>query len=103
MASRERSKEGKDEFFPFGGAPVTVVSFSDTELELARQLTEPSALTCRKPGRRRRARTSGSWISSAFEDEAALAKTVLLEEAKRASRLGGDFYLADPRLCRTRH
>jgi hypothetical protein len=95
VASRERSKEGKAEFFPFGGAPVTVVSFSDTELELARQLTEPLSIDVSKARKKAKGKDERELDLFAFEDEAALAKTVLLEEAKRAARLGGDFYLAD--------
>jgi hypothetical protein len=95
IAPSERSKEGKGELLPFGGGPVAVVSFSDTELELARQLTEPLGIDVSKARKKTKGKDERELDLFAFEDEAALAETVLSEEGKRASRLGGDFYLAD--------
>jgi hypothetical protein len=95
VAPSASSKGGQGELLPFGGAPVAVVSFSDTELELARQLTEPLGIDVSKARKKVKGKDERQPDLFAFEDEAALARTVLSEEEKRASRLGGDFYLAD--------
>jgi hypothetical protein len=95
VAPSASSKGGQGELLPFGGAPVAVVSFSDTELELARQLTEPLGIDVSKVRKKAKGRDERQPDLFAFEDEEAFARTVLSEEEKRASRLGGDFYLAD--------
>src|SRR5262249_36082668 len=86
-APSEGSKDGKGEFLPFGGGPFVVVSFSDTELELARQLTEPLGIDVSKARKKAKGKDERQPDLFAFEDEMALARTVLSEEEKRASRL----------------
>ena len=71
------------------------MSFSDNELELARQFTEPLGIDVSKARKKAKGKDGRQPEPFAFEDEMALTKTVLSEEEKRASRLGGDFYLAD--------
>ena len=94
-APPEGSKDVKGELLPFGVAPVAVVSFSDTELELARQLTEPLGIDVSKAREEgKRVRTSGNRISSLSRTRRPLPRR-FSRKRRRASRLGGDFYLAD--------
>ena len=89
------SKDGKGEHLPFGDGPVAIVSFSDNELALARQFTEPLGIDVSKARKKAKGKDGRQPEPCAFEDEMALTKTVLSAEEKRASRLGGDFDLAD--------
>ena len=57
-----------------------MVSFSDTELELARQLTEPLGIDVSKARKKAKGKDERQPDLFAFEDEAALAETVLSEE-----------------------
>ena len=78
------------------------MSFSDNELELARQFTEPLGIDVSKARKKARARTRRQPEPFAFEDEMALTKTVLSEEEKRASRWWR-LLSCRPRLCRACH
>ena len=88
-------KDEKGNLIPFGSSAVRTAAFTDTELELARRLTEPLGIDVSRAKRQARGQDTRTGDLFIFEDESALATTVLSEEQKRQDRLGGDFYLAD--------
>ena len=71
------SKDGKGEHLPFGGGPVAIVSFSDNELALARQFTEPLSIDVSKARKKAKGKDGRQPEPCAFEDEIALTKAVL--------------------------
>ena len=103
VASRERSKEGKDEFFPFGGAPVTVVSFSDTELELARQLTEPLSIDVSKARKKAKGKDERELDLLRFRGRSGSCQDSALGRGEARLTPGWRLLPRRPRLCRTRH
>ena len=78
----------------FGGE-VGPVSFSDSELELARMFNDALGVDVSKAKAKSKGADQRQPDLFAFGDEKTVARIVLEEEGKRESRLGGDFYLAD--------
>ncbi|HXV83410.1 MAG TPA: hypothetical protein VEG60_26415, partial [Candidatus Binatia bacterium] len=95
VAPAKGSKDDAGQLAAFGSGAVTTATFTDTELDLARQLTEPLGIDVSKAKKKAKGKDELTGDLFVFEDEATFAQTVLSEEEKRAARLGGDFYLAD--------
>jgi hypothetical protein len=90
-----RTAGSKAQMALFGGGGVTISSFSDTELELARAFSDALGIDVSKAKVKPKGADQRQVDLFAFDDEKQVATLILAEEAKREARLGGDFYLAD--------